>query len=279
MVEPLLEARGLGVRLGMRRRFLRKDDKGYPILSNINFTMQPGEILALVGESGSGKTTLGRAIAGLTQIQAGSLLFQGQPIVDPSNIATIRTKDRAWYPRWQAYRKDIQMIFQDPLSSLNPRRSIGQSLDVPLRNFGAAITVDELFDQVGLTPEFKGLYPHRISGGQRQRVGIARALAGAPKLIIADEVVSGLDVSNQARILRLLLDLRDQRGPCRSSLLPMIWPWYARSPTGCWSCSAARSARTAPSGGCSNLRATATLRNCCEQRRRRNTTRIGSPIP
>ena len=212
MVEPILEARGLGVRMGMRRRFLRKDDKGHPILSNISFTMQPGEILALVGESGSGKTTLGRAIAGLTQIQAGSLLFQGQPIVHPGNVATIRTKDRAWYPRWRACRKDIQMIFQDPLSSLNPRRSIGQSLDVPLRNFGAATTVDELFDQVGLTPEFKDLYPHRISGGQRQRVGIARALAGAPKLIIADEVVSGLDVSNQARILRLLLDLRDQRG-------------------------------------------------------------------
>ncbi len=212
MVEALLETQGLGLRLGMRRRVLRKDEKGYPILSDINFSIKPGEILALVGESGSGKTTLGRAIAGLTPIHAGRLLFQGQAIVDPGTVATIRTKNRAWYPRWRAYRKDIQMIFQDPLSSLNPRRTIGQSLGVPLRNFGTEATVDDLLDQVGLTPDFKDLYPHRISGGQRQRVGIARALASAPKLVIADEVVSGLDVSSQARILRLLLDLRDQRG-------------------------------------------------------------------
>lgn len=214
MADALIIARGLGVRLGARRRFLRKDDKGYPILSDITFTMQPGEILALVGESGSGKSTLGRAIAGLTKIQQGHLQFCGHSVVRPESAANIGTRDRGWYRRWRAHRKDIQMIFQDPLSSLNPRRTIGQSLAVPIRNFNTqtSATMDEalgvLLDQVGLPPEFKHLYPHRISGGQRQRVGIARALASLPKLIIADEVVSGLDVSSQARILNLLLDLR-----------------------------------------------------------------------
>ena len=217
MAEPLLQVQGLGVRLGQRRRFLRKDEKGYPILSDISFTLAPGEIVALVGESGSGKTTLGRAIVGLTQVQKGSLHFEGDCVVHPDNGAKIGTRDRVWQARWRQHRKDIQMIFQDPLSSLNPRRTIGQSLAVPLRNFGTAAgataaAVDDLLDQVGLTPNFKDLYPHRISGGQRQRVGIARALASAPKLIVADEVVSGLDVSSQARILRLILDLRDRRG-------------------------------------------------------------------
>ncbi len=218
MADPLLETRSLGIRLGQRRRFLRKDEKGFPVLSDISFKVQPGEILALVGESGSGKTTLGRAIAGLAKIQSGTLLFDGDPVVEPATTATIKTRDRSWYRRWTRHRKDIQMIFQDPLSSLNPRRTIGQSLAVPLRNFGilqnapADDAIDALLTQVGLTPEFKSLYPHRISGGQRQRVGIARALASQPRLIIADEVVSGLDVSSQARILKLLLDLRDTHG-------------------------------------------------------------------
>ncbi len=214
MVEPLLEARGLGVRLGMRRRLLRKDDKGYPILSNINFTMQPGEILALVGESGSGKTTLGRAIAGLTQIQAGSLLFQGKPIVDPDNVATIRTKDRAWYPRWRAYRKDIQMIFQDPLSSLNPRMTVGENIAIQLYYHGIGNRLEriqqasELLEVVGLRAADYDRYPHEFSGGQCQRVAIARALLLRPKLIIFDEPVSALDVSIRAQILQLLLELQ-----------------------------------------------------------------------
>ncbi|MEM8917034.1 MAG: ATP-binding cassette domain-containing protein, partial [Pseudomonadota bacterium] len=216
MAEPLIEARGLGVRLGQKRHFLVKDEKGFPVLSDISFSMTKGEIVALVGESGSGKTTLGRAIAGLTMIQKGRLLFEGVPIVEEGEGATIATPERHWYGKWRRHRKDIQMIFQDPLSSLNPRRTIGQSLAVPIRNFGTQTnaSMDEslgaLLAQVGLPAEFKDRYPHRLSGGQRQRVGIARALAGLPKLIVADEVVSGLDVSSQARILSLLKDLRQR---------------------------------------------------------------------
>ncbi|MCY4207324.1 MAG: SDR family oxidoreductase [Roseovarius sp.] len=222
MTEVLLEARCLGARLGERRRFFRKDEKGFPVLSNVSFSLGRGEIMALVGESGSGKTTLARAIAGLVKIQKGNLIFNGNSMVDSSSVASIATGNREWLSRWKNHRKDIQLIFQDSLSSLNPRRTIGESLAVPIRNFNSSgsghidKTVDSLLDQVGLPREFKFHYPHRISGGQRQRACIARALASRPKLIIADEVVSGLDVSSQARILRLFLRLRKE---CNLSVL------------------------------------------------------------
>ncbi|MCY4291395.1 MAG: ATP-binding cassette domain-containing protein, partial [Roseovarius sp.] len=138
MTEVLLEARCLGARLGERRRFFRKDEKGFPVLSNVSFSLGRGEIMALVGESGSGKTTLARAIAGLVKIQKGNLIFNGNSMVDSSSVASIATGNREWLSRWKNHRKDIQLIFQDSLSSLNPRRTIGESLAVPIRNFNSS---------------------------------------------------------------------------------------------------------------------------------------------
>ena len=163
-------------------------------VEGVGLELRAGETLAVVGESGSGKTTLGRTILGLTPPTSGKVVY--------------RLSDR---PLWQ----DIRMVFQDPMSSLNPRMTVFEVIADPLRRAGVSdpsARVAELMEQVGLEPSHASRYPHAFSGGQRQRIGIARALAPDPKIIVLDEPVSALDVSVQARVLRLLADLQDHLG-------------------------------------------------------------------
>src|SRR5699024_7502656 len=157
-------------------------------VDGVSFSLEEGMTYGLIGESGSGKTTTGRAIIGLNKITEGDVYFNGKNI----------THERG---RREAFRKEVQMIFQDPYSSLNPRKRVYDILKEPLRNFENLSKneekkrIDELLELVGLSPESVDKYPHQFSGGQRQRIGIARAVATNPKLIIADEPVSALDVS------------------------------------------------------------------------------------
>lgn len=172
-------------------------------VDDVSLTLEQGKTYGLVGESGSGKTTTGRAIIGLNDITAGTIHFDGK---DMSQAHKAR-KDIS---------KDIQMIFQDPYSSLNPRKRVLDIVAEPLRNFESLSKeeekrrVYELLDQVDLSPESIYKYPHEFSGGQRQRIGIARAIALKPKLIIADEPVSALDVSVQAQVLNFMQDIQKE---------------------------------------------------------------------
>lgn len=171
-------------------------------VQDIRFSLHAGEVLALVGESGSGKTTTGRSIIGLYDISGGEIFFQGKKIRWPGS-------PRRFY-------KEIQMIFQDPMASLDPRMTVGESIAEGLILSGIhdrkqiAEKVENILHLVGLRPELANRYPHEFSGGQRQRIGIARAMVMEPKLLIADEPVSALDVSVQAQIINLLNDLRKQ---------------------------------------------------------------------
>jgi oligopeptide transport system ATP-binding protein len=175
-------------------------------VDGVSLTIGEGETLGLVGESGCGKSTLSRAIMQLTTPTSGSVRFAGEELVGRSR--------RTMRP----LRRQIQMIFQDPYASLNPRKRVGQIIGEPMELHGIATGRDvtarvrELLDRVGLQAEHAERYPHEFSGGQRQRIGIARALALKPKLIIADEPVSALDVSVQAQIINLLEDLQAELG-------------------------------------------------------------------
>jgi len=175
-------------------------------VDGVSLTINQGETLGLVGESGCGKSTLSRTIMQLTPATSGSVRFCGEELVGRSR--------RSLRP----IRRQMQMIFQDPYASLNPRKRICQIIGEPMEMHGLASGRDvdkrtnELLDRVGLQPEHANRYPHEFSGGQRQRIGIARALALQPKLIIADEPVSALDVSVQAQIVNLLKDLQDELG-------------------------------------------------------------------
>jgi oligopeptide transport system ATP-binding protein len=175
-------------------------------VDGVSLTVREGETLGLVGESGCGKSTLCRAILQLIEPTSGSVRFDGQELVGRS-------------PRQlRPLRRQMQMIFQDPFASLNPRKRIGQIIGDPMQLHGLADGTDikrrvqELLDRVGLQAEHYNRYPHEFSGGQRQRIGIARALALQPRLIIADEPVSALDVSVQAQIINLLEDLQREFG-------------------------------------------------------------------
>jgi oligopeptide/dipeptide ABC transporter ATP-binding protein len=175
-------------------------------VDDVSFTLAERETLAVVGESGCGKSTLGRAVLRLVEPSAGSIRFDGRDV-------------RAAIPRaLRALRRAMQMVFQDPYASLNPRMTIGAILGEPLslhglaRGKAKAERVGELLRMVGLPPSYAARYPHEFSGGQRQRIGIARALAVSPRIIVADEPVSALDVSIQAQIINLLQDLQDQLG-------------------------------------------------------------------
>ena len=168
------------------------------ILKGLSFNLAKGEVLGVVGGSGSGKSTLGRAMVRLAEPTGGSIHFDGQDISHLSEAALRPLRGR------------FQMIFQDPMSSLNPRHRVGQLIAAPLQVQGvegAQARAMEALDQVGLPADFARRYPQEMSGGQRQRVGIARAIALRPDFILADEIVSGLDMSSQAQVLNLLAGL------------------------------------------------------------------------
>ena len=185
--------------------FCREVDRVRAV-DGVSFEVRQGETLGLVGESGSGKSTLCRAVLQLIEPTAGSVRFEGREIAGLSR--------RAMRP----LRREMQMVFQDPQASLNPRKRVGQIVGYPLKLQAAASgpelrgRVQELLERVGLSPEHYDRFPHEFSGGQQQRIGIARALALRPKLIVADEPVSALDVSIRAQIVNLLDDLQDELG-------------------------------------------------------------------
>jgi len=204
--ETLLEARGLKKHFPVRSGSFGRTKGILRAVDGIDLAIRRGETLGLVGESGCGKTTLGRTLLRLVEPSAGSIHFQGRDITHLAGDALRRL------------RRQMQMIFQDPYSSLNPRMKIGPIIEegMLVHSLGGRRErkqrVAELLEVVGLRPDAAGKYPHQFSGGQRQRVGIARALALLPKLIIADEPVSALDVSIQAQILNLMMELQASFG-------------------------------------------------------------------
>lgn len=205
--DPLLEVKDLVVHFPIKSGIVvDREVARVHAVDGVSFTLHEGETLGLVGESGCGKSTLCRAILQLVTPTSGSVRFDGQELVGLSR--------RALRP----LRREMQMIFQDPFASLNPRKRVGQIIGDPLELHGLASgaelkrRVQDLLDRVGLQAEHYNRYPHEFSGGQRQRIGIARALALQPKLIIADEPVSALDVSVQAQIVNLLEELQDEFG-------------------------------------------------------------------
>ena len=173
-------------------------------VDDVSFTIKAGSTLGVVGESGCGKTTLGRVVLQLQDKTDGKIIFDGQ------DVSSVDKKG------WRALRDDMQIIFQDPMSSLDPRMSVREIIEEPLKlqrklNKEERITrVKELMDTVGIAERFENAYPHELDGGRRQRIGIARALALNPKFIVCDEPVSALDVSIQAQVLNLLMDLQDE---------------------------------------------------------------------
>ncbi|MBR4971364.1 MAG: ABC transporter ATP-binding protein [Oscillospiraceae bacterium] len=185
------------------------DFGGHRAVEDVSFSLEEGEIFGLVGESGSGKTTLGRCIMGLYRPTSGQITFRGHPL-------TGGARKKSMADRAAGSASPIQMIFQDPMASLDPRMTVGESVEEGLilrsgRNRAEnRRKVAKILETVGLQPDCAGRYPHEFSGGQRQRIGIARAVIMEPKLLIADEAVSALDVSVQAQVINLLLDLRER---------------------------------------------------------------------
>jgi peptide/nickel transport system ATP-binding protein len=196
---PALQVRDLVVRYGSGR----KARKATPAVDGVSFDLAAGETLGIVGESGSGKSTIGKAVLGLQKPTSGTVLLQGK------NITTMSLTQR------RTVAADLRVVFQDPYSSLNPTRTIGQTLVEPLRLLGvgeaeANKRSRESLLSVGLPGEAVERYPSQFSGGQRQRIAIARALVCRPKVVVLDEPVSALDLSSQAQVLNLLADLREQ---------------------------------------------------------------------
>ncbi len=202
----LCSVRGLKKHFPVLRGILRHQVGAIRAVDGVSFDIRRGETLGLVGESGSGKSTTGRTILHLEPPTEGSVVFDGAELsaLEPEELRRAR--------------RQMQMIFQDPYASLNPRSTVGRTVREPLdvHEIGHAEDrgerVESLFERVGLDPELADRYPHEFSGGQRQRIGIARALATRPKFIVADEPISALDVSIQAQIVNLLADLKDDLG-------------------------------------------------------------------
>ncbi|WP_329270629.1 ABC transporter ATP-binding protein [Streptomyces sp. NBC_01451] len=204
--EVLLKVEGLVKHFPIKKGILQRQVAAVKAVDGIDFEVRKGETLGVVGESGCGKSTMGRVITRLQEPTGGSIHFEGQDITR-LNSAGMRP-----------LRRDIQMIFQDPYGSLNPRHTIGSIVSAPFRlqgvepEGGVKKEVQRLLELVGLSPEHFNRYPHEFSGGQRQRIGIARALALKPKLVVADEPVSALDVSIQAQVVNLMDDLQKELG-------------------------------------------------------------------
>ena len=207
--KPLLEVRNLHMQFPIRRGIFRRTVGFVEAVNDVSFNIQPGETLSLVGESGCGKTTTGRCIVRVYKPTAGQIIYT---VEEHESIDLAQLDNRELRP----FRREIRMIFQDPFSSLNPRLPIVQIVGEPLRanQIASGSELEDrvafLLQRVGLRPEFIRRYPHAFSGGERQRIGIARALALNPRLIVADEAVSALDVSVQAQILNLLQDLQEE---------------------------------------------------------------------
>ena len=204
--EPLLKVNNLVTRYPVKGGVLRRIVARVHAVEDVSFTLMKGKTLSLVGESGCGKSTVGRSLIRLVEPTSGDVNLDGQ------NILSLNPKDM------REARSNIQMVFQDPFSSLNPQRPLFDQVAEPLRNYGTVKSevlqekIGNLFDRVKLPQSFMQRYPHQLSGGQRQRIAIARALALNPKLIIADEAVSALDVSVQAQVLNLMMELQVDLG-------------------------------------------------------------------
>lgn len=205
-MDNLLEVKGLKKYFPIKGGFLSKTVNHLKAVNDISFFIKKGETLGIAGESGCGKSTAGRAILRLHEPTAGEVYFEGEDItrLDKENL---RKK-----------RREMQLIYQDPYSSLNPRMTVGDIIGEPFEVFEKASSkskmdeVKELLDMVGLSPYHVRRYPHEFSGGQRQRIGIARAIALKPKFIVADEAVSALDVSIQAQVINLFEELQEKLG-------------------------------------------------------------------
>jgi glutathione transport system ATP-binding protein len=204
--KPILQVEKLTTRFDVGKTFFGRVTHRVHAVEEVSFDLYPGETLALVGESGSGKSTIGRTLQQLVEPTGGTVHFNGR------DMAAMSQAER------RRLRQEIQYIFQDPFASLDPRHTVGYSIAEPIIVHGLIKDakarerrVHELLEQVGLQPQHAKRYPHEFSGGQRQRISIARALASNPKLVIADESVSALDVSIQAQIINLLMELQEKR--------------------------------------------------------------------
>ncbi|MGB8622477.1 MAG: ABC transporter ATP-binding protein [Paracoccaceae bacterium] len=202
----LLEVNDLTVRyrrMGRLRAAIRREPAEFDAVVGVSFSIEAGQTLGLVGESGSGKSTIARTLIGLKAAQSGSIRFDG------TEISEAGAQD------WARIRREMSMMWQDPVGSLSPRLTVKSLVTEPLRIHGQRGGMDEaerLLGQVGLTPEFANSYPHQLSGGQARRVGVARALATDQKLLIADEPTAGLDMSVQGEVLNLLNEVQERTG-------------------------------------------------------------------
>ena len=203
-LSPLLEARDLNKVFKSGRTFTVRHKGVVRAVESVSLSLGTEEAIGLVGESGSGKSTTGRMLLGIEEPTNGQVLFRGRDISD------LKGDD------WRIYRSNVQSVFQDPWSSLNPRRTVGDSIDEPLISSTQLSKADrmdrisELLDLVGLSSDLKDQYPHELSGGMRQRVSIARAIAPWPSCVVLDEPVSSLDVSIKAQVMNLLKDLKER---------------------------------------------------------------------
>jgi oligopeptide/dipeptide ABC transporter ATP-binding protein len=205
-ITPVLEVEGLKKHFPVQKGLLRKVVAHVKAVDGVSFAVAPGETLCIVGESGCGKSTVGKLVLRLIEPTGGTVTLGGEDVTALSGEA------------FRMYRRQIQMVFQDPYASLNPRLRAGTIVGEPIENYGDTPAAERqarvaaLFEKVGLRADAMKKFPFEFSGGQRQRLGIARALALEPKVIVADEPVSALDVSVQAQVLNLLMDLQEEMG-------------------------------------------------------------------